>query len=82
MHKAQAVINTAVYLHLTRLILPGIPSEEVSHFSIAFDDVPAISHKKGCQHKRQPALQRGRLPNRCILFGEQEANAGKKMVAL
>jgi len=83
-HKVQAVINTAVYSHLTRLTSPGIPSEKLSHFSTAFDEVPAISHKKGCQHTSQPALQRGRMPNRCILFGEGEANAGlgKKMVGL
>lgn len=70
------------YYSLSRLMLSGISCEKASPFSIDFDEVPAISNKTGCQHTSQPVLQRGRLPNKSILFGEGEANLGlgKKMV--
>ena len=70
------------YYSLSRLMLSGISCEKASPFSTDFDAVPAISNKTGCQHTSQPVLQRGRLPNKSILFGEGEVNLGlgKKMV--
>lgn len=72
------------YHSLSRLTLSRTACEKASPFSIDFDEVPAISGKTSCQHARKPVLQRGRLQNKSILFGEGEANLspGKMMVGL